>query len=49
MNILRLRELRILYNEDAVLTILKIKLWSTLLNVSHAEEIRFRETNSMMK
>ncbi len=49
MNILKLRELRILYNKDATLMILEIKLQSTSLSVSHAEEIRFREINDIMK
>jgi len=49
MNILKLRELRISYNKDVMLMILEIKSQSTLLDVSHAEETRFKETNSMMK
>jgi len=49
MNILKLKELRISYNKDAISAILKIKLQSTLLSVSNAEEIRFREINNMMK
>jgi len=49
MNILKLRELRILYDEDAVLVILEIKLQSILLDVSHAERIRFKKINNMMK
>jgi len=49
MNILKLKELRISYNEDAILTILEIKLQSTSLSVNHAEETRFREIKDMMK
>ncbi len=49
MNILKLRELRISYDEDAILMILKIELWSTLLSVNHVEETRFREIKDMMR
>jgi len=49
MNILKLRELRILYDEDAISMILEIELQSTSLSVSHAERIRFREINNTMK
>jgi len=49
MNILKLRELKILYDEDIISVILKIKLWSTLLSVIFAERIKFRETNNTMK
>jgi len=49
MNILKLKELRISYNEDATLMILEIELWSTLLSVSHAEKTRFREIKNIMK
>ena len=49
INILKLKELRILYNEDATSVILKIKLWSTSLSVNHVKKIRFREINDMMK
>jgi len=49
MNILKLKELRILYNEDTTSAILKIKLKSTSLSVSHAERIRFREIKDIMK
>jgi len=49
MNILKLRELRISYNKDAILTILEIKLQSTSLNVNHVKETRFREIKDMMK
>jgi len=49
MNILKLKELRILYDEDTILMILEIKLWSTSLSVSHAEKTRFREINDKMK
>jgi len=49
MNILKSRELRILYNKDAISMILEIELWSTLLNVSYVKEIRFREINNTIK
>jgi len=49
MNILKLREQRILYDEDAILVILKIKLQSTLLSVNYAEKTKFRKINNMMK
>jgi len=48
-NILKSRELRILYDEDAISVILEIELQSTLLSVNHVKEIRFREINDMMK
>jgi len=49
MNILKLKELKISYDEDTTLTILEIKLQNTLLSASHVEEIRFKEINDMMK
>jgi len=49
MNILKLRELRISYNEDATSVILEIKLWSTSLSVNYVEKIRFKEINNTMK
>jgi len=49
MNILKSRELRISYNKNAILTILKIKLQSTSLNVNYAEETRFREIKNIIK
>jgi len=49
MNILKSRELRISYNEDAISVILETELQSTLLNVSHAEKIRFREIKNIIK
>jgi len=49
VNILKLRELRISYDEDATSAILEIKLQSTLLNVNHAEETRFRKIKNIMK
>jgi len=49
MNILKLRELRILYDKDIILMILEIELQNTLLDVNHAEETRFREINDIMK
>jgi len=49
MNILKLKEQKILYDEDATLMILKIKLQSTLLSVSHVKRTRFREINNTMK
>jgi len=41
MNILKLRKLRILYDKDAILMILEIKLQNTLLDVSHTERTKF--------
>jgi len=49
VNILKLKELRILYKEDAMSAILEIKLWNILLDVIHAEEIKFKEINNMIK
>jgi len=49
MNILKLKELRISYNKDAILMILEIKLQDTSLSLSHVEEIKFKEINNMMK
>jgi len=49
INILKLRKLRISYNEKIVSAILETKLWNTLLSVSHAERTRFKEINNMMK
>jgi len=49
MNILKLRELRILYDEDATLMILEIELQNTLLSVNYAEETRFKEIKNLMK
>jgi len=49
MNILKLRELRILYDENVILTILEIKLQNTSLSVSHVKETKFREISDIMK
>jgi len=49
MNILKLKELRISYNENATSAILEIELQSTSLSVNHVEEINFKEINNMMK
>jgi len=49
MNILKLRELRISYNEDTILMILEIKLQNTSLNVSYDERIKFKEIKNTMK
>jgi len=49
INILKLRELRISYDEDAILTILEIELQSTSLSVNHVEETRFRKIKDMMR
>jgi len=49
MNILKSRELRILYDKDAILMILEIESQSTSLSVNYAEETRFREIKDMMK
>jgi hypothetical protein len=38
MNILKLKELRILYKEDTTLTILEIELQNILLSVIYAEK-----------
>jgi len=46
---LKLRELRILYNENTVSAILKIESQSTLLSVSYVERTRFREINNIIK
>jgi len=46
MNILKLRELRISYNEDVMSAILEIRLQSSSLSVSYAEKTRFREINN---
>jgi len=49
MNILKSRELRISYNEDAISAILKIKSQNILLSVNYAEKTRFREIKDMMR
>jgi len=49
MNILKSRELRISYDEDAISVILEIESQSTSLDVNHVEKTRFREINNMMK
>jgi len=49
MNILKLKELRILLDEDAILTILEIELQNTSLSVSHTDRIKFKETSNMIK
>jgi hypothetical protein len=49
MNILKLNRLRISYKEDAMSAILETELWNTLLSVIYVEEIRFKETNNMIK
>jgi len=49
MNILKLRKLRISYNEDTMLIILEIKSQNTLLNAIHTERTKFREINDIMK
>jgi len=49
MNIFKSKELRILYNKDATLMILKIELQNTSLSMSHVERTRSEEINNMMK
>jgi len=49
MNILRSKELRILYKEDAMSVTLKIKSLSTSSNAIHVAEIRFKEIKDMMR
>jgi len=49
MKILKSRELKISYDESAILVILEIKLQSTSLSVSYAERIRFKEINNIMR
>jgi len=49
MNILKLRELRILYDEDATSMILEIELQSTSLSVNYVEETRFRKIKNIMR
>jgi len=49
VNILKLRELRISYDEGAISAILEIESQNTLLDVNHVERTRFREINNMMK
>jgi len=48
-NILKLRELRISWDEDVILTILEIELQNTSLSVSHTDRIKFKETSNMIK
>jgi len=49
MNIMKLKELSISYNEDAISVILKIKLQDTLLDMNYAERIKFKERSDMIK
>ena len=49
VNTLKLRELRISYEEDAISVTLKIESLSTLSSVIHAAETRFREIRDVMK
>ncbi len=44
VNTLKSRELRISYEEDTISATLKIKSSIISSNVTHAEEIRFKET-----
>jgi len=47
MNTLKLKELRILYEEGTISVTLRIKSLSTLSNAIHAAETRFREIKDM--
>ncbi len=49
MNTLRSKELRTLYEEDAISVTLRIESLSTLSNVIHVAEIRFREIKNIMR
>jgi len=49
MNILKLKELRISYNENTTLMILEIESQNTSLSVNHVKKTRFREINDTMK
>ncbi len=49
MNILKSRELKILYDKDTISVILEIESQSTSLDVNHVKKTRFREINDMMK
>ncbi len=49
MNTLKSRELRTSYEEDTILATLKIESLSTLSDVIHVTETRFREIRDMMK
>jgi len=49
VNTLRSKELRISYKEGAISVTLKIESLSTLSDVIHAAEIRFREIKDIMK
>jgi len=49
MNILKSKELRTLYEEDAISATLGIKSLNTLSDAIHATETRFREIKDMMK